>query len=153
MTLTRGHPTDAVDGQPIPRAERPPRLVLIVDDDSRLRSLLSRNLTSRGLRVCEAETLAAAQQAALAEPPDLLLLDIALPDGSGWDLLRALRQDGRLPPTIILSAARVGRNRLEEFRPLAYLPKPFPLEALLRLVSQAIASPHTTEHPTHALAD
>jgi hypothetical protein len=37
-------------------------------------------------------------------------------------------------PTIILSAVRVSQSRLEEFQPLAYLPKPFPIDALLRLV-------------------
>jgi hypothetical protein len=37
-------------------------------------------------------------------------------------------------PTIVISAVRMTQSRLGEFRPLAYLPKPFPLEALLRLV-------------------
>jgi DNA-binding response OmpR family regulator len=63
-----------------------------------------------------------------------LLLDINLPDRSGWDVLRELRRRGTDVPTIIVSAVRVSPNRLEEFHPLAYLPKPFPLEALLRLV-------------------
>jgi DNA-binding response OmpR family regulator len=48
--------------------------------------------------------------------------------------LRELRRRGTDVPTIIVSAVRVSPNRLEEFHPLAYLPKPFPLEALLRLV-------------------
>ena len=40
-------------------------------------------------------------------------------------------------PVVILSAVRVSQHRLTEFRPLAYLPKPFPLEALLRLAAEA----------------
>ncbi|MFN8515929.1 MAG: response regulator [Chloroflexia bacterium] len=71
---------------------------------------------------------------ALAERPDLLLLDINLPDRTGWDVLRELRERGVVVPTVIVSAVRVSQSRLDEFRPLAYLPKPFPLEALLRIV-------------------
>ena len=63
-----------------------------------------------------------------------MLLDINLPDRSGWDVLRDLR-GGQGGATVIISAVRVSADRLAEFRPLAYLPKPFPLEALLRLVA------------------
>ena len=47
---------------------------------------------------------------------------------------RGLQVRGNAVPTIIISAVRVNQNRLDEFHPLAYLPKPFPLDALLRLV-------------------
>jgi DNA-binding response OmpR family regulator len=110
------------------------RSVLIVEDEPPLRRVVSRNLTGRGLRVREAETAAEALSALRSEWPDLLLLDINLPDRTGWDVLRELRQDGVEVPTIVISAVRLGASRLEEFRPLAYVPKPFPLEALLRLV-------------------
>ncbi len=63
-----------------------------------------------------------------------MLLDINLPDHSGWDVMRELRRLGIDVPTIVVSAVRVSQSRLEEFHPMAYLPKPFPLEALLRLV-------------------
>ena len=69
-----------------------------------------------------------------------MLLDISLPDRTGWDVLRELRERGLVVPTIIVSAVRVGPSRLAEFRPLAYLPKPFPLEALLRLVGHEPAA-------------
>jgi DNA-binding response OmpR family regulator len=49
-------------------------------------------------------------------------------------VLRELRRRRSEVPTIILSAVRVSHNRLDEFHPIAYLPKPFPIEALLRLV-------------------
>jgi len=64
-----------------------------------------------------------------------MLLDVSLPDGSGLDVLRDLQQQGRSVPTIVVSAVRIPRTRLEELKPIAYLPKPFPLEALLRLVA------------------
>ncbi len=110
------------------------RHILVVEDEATLRRVIVRNLTSRGYRVREAETATAAIAAALAEPPDLILLDINLPDRTGWDVLRELRSRGIDLPTVVVSAVRVSQGRIAEFRPLAYLPKPFPLEALLRIV-------------------
>ncbi|MBV9578355.1 MAG: response regulator transcription factor [Chloroflexi bacterium] len=118
------------------------RRVLLVEDEATLRHVIARNLSSRGLDVQEAGTAQEAVQAATTGWPDLLLLDINLPDQTGWDVLRELRRRQREVPTIILSAVRVSHNRLDEFQPLAYLPKPFPIEALLRLVfSPSAASP------------
>jgi len=119
-----------------PTADHRPRFhrVLLVEDEEVLRKVIARNLTSRGIRVYEAGTAVDAVRAAIAEHPDLLLLDINLPDQTGWEVLRKLKRQGADVPTIIVSAVRVSQSRLEEFRPLAYLPKPFPIDALLRLV-------------------
>jgi len=108
--------------------------VLLVEDEPVLRRVVARNLRGRGIGVVEAETAAEAVEVARADPPDLMLLDINLPDRTGWDVLRALRSQAMDVPTIVVSAVRVSPARLDEFRPLAYLPKPFPLEALLDLV-------------------
>jgi len=110
------------------------RHILMVEDEPSLRRVVARNLVGRGHTVREAGTAAEAVEALRHESPDLLLLDINLPDRSGWDVLRELRRQGRDIPTVVVSAVRVGRDRLAEFHPLAYLPKPFPLEALLELV-------------------
>jgi DNA-binding response OmpR family regulator len=110
------------------------RRVLLVEDEVPLRRVVARNLTSRGVQVREAGTAFEAIQAAITDPPDLLLLDINLPDQTGWDVLRELKRRGNELPTIVVSAVRIGQQRLEEFHPLAYLPKPFPIDALLRLV-------------------
>jgi DNA-binding response OmpR family regulator len=110
--------------------------ILIVEDELPLRRAIARNLASRGHDVREASTAAEAIYALEESRPDLLLLDINLPDKTGWDVLRDLRQRGLEVPTVIVSAVRASQNRLSEFHPLAYLPKPFPLEALLRLVEQ-----------------
>ena len=53
--------------------------------------------------------------------------------------MRELRALGKEVPTAVISAVRVSPQRLQEFRPIAYLPKPFPLEALLRLVETGLA--------------
>jgi DNA-binding response OmpR family regulator len=108
--------------------------VLVVEDDESLCRILKRNLAARGIEAVCAESVAAALQSIAAARPDLLVLDINLPDRSGWELCRALRARGLEIPKIILSATRVTPERLAEFNPLAFLPKPFPLEALLRLV-------------------
>ncbi len=110
------------------------RRILIVEDETRLRQIVALNLTSRGHDVRSVRTASEAVRAAVEERPDLMLLDVNLPDRSGWDVLRELRGRGVDVPTVVVSAVRVVPSRLAEFRPLAYLPKPFPLEALLRLV-------------------
>lgn len=80
---------------------------------------------------------------------DLIILDINLPDQTGWDVLRTAQREARLSaitiedgtsrlPVVVLSAVRVSQRRLTEFHPLAYLPKPFPMEALLRLAAETV---------------
>ncbi len=110
------------------------KLVLLVEDEATLRTIIARNLVARGHRVVEAESARQALARLNDDEPDLMLLDINLPDRSGWDILREMRRQGKNVPVVIISAVRVSAARLEEFRPLAFLPKPFPLEALLRIV-------------------
>ena len=110
------------------------RHILLVEDDASLSGVIGRNLVRRGLEVRTETTVGDALRAVAKMRPDLLLLDINLPDRSGWELLRALHGQGIEIPTIVISAARCAPERLTEFQPLAFLPKPFPLDALLRLV-------------------
>jgi DNA-binding response OmpR family regulator len=108
--------------------------VLVVEDEAPLRRIVARNLTSRGVDVSEAGTAAEAVQNVEQARPDLLLLDINLPDKTGWDVLRELKRRGNEVPVIVVSAVRVSQHRLDEFHPVAYLPKPFPIDSLLRLI-------------------
>src|ERR1700730_11369687 len=116
------------------RAPGPHRSVLLVEDEVTFRRVIARNLSGRGLLVREVGTAGEAVAVSPADRPDLMLLDINLPDHTGWDVVRELHRLGIDVPTIVVSAVRVSPSRLEEFHPMAYLPKPFPLEALLRLV-------------------
>jgi DNA-binding response OmpR family regulator len=112
--------------------ERNVSRVLVVEDDSQLRRIISSNLLARGHVVRQAGDAFQALAALADEHPDLLILDINLPDRTGWDVLR----DAHLPDAVrvlMLTAVPVSPRKLSEFRPVAYLPKPFPLEALLRL--------------------
>jgi DNA-binding response OmpR family regulator len=117
-------------------AGRIPMSILLVEDEPHLRRALARSLASRGYAVAEAATRREAVQSALARPPTLMVLDVNLPDASGWDVLRDLAEQGRSTPTVIMSAAPPNPNRVREFAPIGVLTKPFPLDALLRFVRQ-----------------
>jgi len=133
----RSSPDPPRGGMAGPFATRPTpryRRVLVVQDAAAFRRIIVRNLASRGVGVREVQTVDQAVAAVAKERPDLLLLDVNLPDRSGWGVLRELRRCGIELPTVVVSAVRVPASRLEEFRPLAYFPKLSPLEALLRLV-------------------
>ena len=146
--------------------------ILLVEDDEVLCELILRNLQARGHDVRVAADAQAALAHLKATPFDLILLDICLPDQTGWEVLRiAQKQEWLSPlerngnagqlPVVVLSAVRVSPGRLAEFRPVAYLPKPIPLDSLLRLaadaaqrkVGAAATGPEDTEHPLSALSD
>jgi DNA-binding response OmpR family regulator len=110
--------------------------VLVVEDDDQLRRIITSNLAARGHAVRQVPDASTALAALAEERPDLLILDINLPDRTGWDVLR----DAQLPDDVrvlMLTAVPVSPRRLAEFRPVAYLPKPFSLEALLRLAESS----------------
>jgi DNA-binding response OmpR family regulator len=119
--------------------ENKARQVLLVDDEHRLRDILARYLRARGHTVIEAGSAAEARAALDAAPVDVLLLDVNLPDDTGWDVLRWLRARSSAQPTepitvVIISAVPPSAKRIEQFAPDAVLNKPFPIDALARLV-------------------
>lgn len=112
--------------------------VLLIEDEEPLRRILVRNLARRGHIVTEAASAAAAIAALRAGGRfDVLLLDVNLPDQTGWDVLRAM-QGAAMPPVIVLTALRPAQSRLDTFRPAAVLLKPFPIEAFLHLVDRVL---------------
>ena len=124
----------------------PNRRVLIVEDDESLRRIVSRHLRSKGYEVDEtpsAEAAATALEDGLR--PGIVLLDLNLPGGTGWDLLRlpALAAAGS-PPVVITSATTVSPKRLAEFGCAGYLPKPFPLETLVATLERLLNAEETT---------
>jgi CheY-like chemotaxis protein len=110
------------------------RRILLVEDEVPLRRVIVLNLAARGQTVDEVGAADEAIERLRAARYDLMLLDICLPDRTGWDVLREMRELGLSVPTVVVSAVRVSASRLREFQPLGYLPKPFPLDALLRIV-------------------
>ena len=66
-------------------------MILIVEDDAQMRRYLSTTMASHGFDTAEASTLAEATHALRSSEPQLVLLDLGLPDGDGLDLLRTMR--------------------------------------------------------------
>lgn len=114
--------------------------ILLVEDELRLRRTLARSLEGRGYRVIEAATAGEAVASALTSGFAVMLLDINLPDATGWDVLRQLRAAGCEMPVVVISAVPPNPARVREFRPLGVLYKPFPIDALLRLIHVACSA-------------
>ncbi len=110
--------------------------VLVVDDDARLRALLSRYLTENGFRVTTADHAEDARAKLAFLQPDLLVLDVMMPGETGLSLTQSLRAAGGGPPVLLLTARGAPDDRVAGFEAGAddYLGKPFdPRELLLRL--------------------
>lgn len=75
--------------------------LLLVEDDAAIRSALIRTLTERGHAVTSMGTAMTALQHLLASPPDLILLDLGLPDVSGYEALRMMRAVSSVPVVVI----------------------------------------------------
>jgi two-component system OmpR family response regulator len=105
----------------------------ICEDDEALQSVVGRALRAEGFEVRVAETGSGAVRAFVAEPPDLLVLDIGLPDADGRDVCQALRSQGIGAPVIFLTARDALTDRLSGFHAGGddYLTKPFALAELL----------------------
>jgi two-component system phosphate regulon response regulator OmpR len=111
--------------------------ILVVDDDARLRALLSRYLVGEGFRVTTAETAIDARAKLRAINPDMLVLDVMMPGESGLTLTESLRREqGHELPVLLLTARGAPEDRIAGFEAGAddYLGKPFePRELVLRI--------------------
>lgn len=128
--------------------------LLIVDDDRRIRDLLSRYLSAEGYRVTTAETETEARAQLVGIAFDLLILDVMMPGESGLELAKAIRADSMVP-ILMLTARAEKEKRIEglEIGADDYLAKPFePRELSLRIAnilrraSPAAASPVESVH-------
>jgi len=114
-------------------------LVLIVEDELPVRRFIRSSMSAHGYQIAEASTTAEALAMATSRTPDIILLDLGLPDGDGLDFTRRVREWSRVP--IIVISAR-GR---EEDKVVAldsgaddYLTKPFSVNELLARVRVAL---------------
>ena len=120
--------------------------ILVVDDDTRLRALLSRFLGENGFRVTTAENSAEARRQMRALAFDLLVLDIMMPGESGLSLTESLRAVGNVP-IMLLTARGDPEDRIKglEIGADDYLAKPFePRELVARIRSVLRRAPPTT---------
>jgi DNA-binding response OmpR family regulator len=109
--------------------------ILIVDDDPDLLSLVAFALSQSGFAVVKGVDVASALKAFAAEAPDLAILDINLPGGSGFDICEAIRRQSRIP--VMMLTARGEEEDLVRALDLGaddYLTKPFSPRTLLARV-------------------
>ncbi|MCA9649897.1 MAG: response regulator transcription factor [Myxococcales bacterium] len=108
-------------------------LVLVVEDDENLRITLADNLEDEGYRVQAADGGRAALELAQRHPPDLVVLDIMLPDLDGYSVCKALRQAGSTAKILMLTARTLEDDVVQGFDAGAddYLAKPYRLRELL----------------------
>lgn len=106
--------------------------LLLVDDEPSIRETVSRYLGHLGFEVFTAETGVQALRAAGEQLPDLVLLDVMLPDSDGFDLLARLRTDGLAVPVVFLTARDTRSDIVRGLREGGddYITKPFGLEEL-----------------------
>jgi len=115
-------------------------VLLVVEDDDKLARSMGRFFSQRGFVVRLVGTKAGAQAALGERAPDVVILDVHLPDGSGLDVLEHLRQEGATIPAIVMTAddSLAVRERAERLGVAAFLTKPVqPLE-LLHILQQAL---------------
>jgi two-component system KDP operon response regulator KdpE len=112
--------------------------ILLVDDDPTLRQTLAIGLRAEGHEVLLAADGRSALQAATEDQPDLMVLDLGLPDLSGVDVLRELRRWSRLP-VVVLSARDGSEDKVEALDLGAddYVTKPFGVAELLARIRAA----------------
>jgi two-component system phosphate regulon response regulator PhoB len=117
-----------------------PARILVVEDERDIAALVAYHLTREGYRVRTAEGGQEALEAAAAERPDLMLLDLMLPGYSGYEVLTQMRREPTLSevPVIVLTARREEADRVKglELGADDYLTKPFsPRELVLRVAA------------------
>ncbi len=127
--------------------------ILVVDDEVGIRELLSEILTDEGYTVRVAENAAAARQARLDARPDLVLLDIWMPDMDGISLLKEWSATGQLNmPVVVMSGHATIDTAVEATRigAVDFLEKPIALQKLLSTVKHAMR--HATLNNKAALS-
>ncbi len=111
-------------------------LLLVVDDEPDIRMLLRDQLELEGFRVLEAGRALEAVELARARLPDLITMDLMLPDLDGFEAIRLLRENERTreTPVIILSAIELGDDDTRALGPTVHLAKPFSSADLLATI-------------------
>ena len=114
-------------------------IILIVEDEREIRRFLRSSLSDSGFEVVESETLRGGLVEAGTRKPDLVILDLGLPDGDGVDFIRDIRAWSNLP-IVVLSARESERDKIGALDAGAddYLTKPFSTGELLARVRAAL---------------
>lgn len=126
--------TTAAPGQPS---------ILLVEDEADMVRVVKTYLTRENFRVTSASTVAQMREILARTTPDLVLLDLLLPDESGWEALRWIRERGSLP-VIMLTAQTESTDMVVGLEMGAddYVPKPFVLRELLARIRSVLRRAH-----------
>lgn len=117
--------------------------VLVVDDEADILKLISENLIIRGYKVAEAQDAKTAMQRLHEELPSLMVLDIKLPDSTGWELLEQVKDDASLAtnfPVLIMTASITEANIDKRNYPnvVDILIKPFNTTTLITAIKKSL---------------
>jgi DNA-binding NtrC family response regulator len=129
--------------------------ILVVDDEVGIRELLSEILADEGHQVLVAENAGGARRLRESQRPDLVLLDIWMPDTDGITLLKEWAASGQLTmPVVMMSGHGTIETAVEATRigALDFLEKPIALQRLLATVKRALRNPEAAAPPPLALA-
>lgn len=114
-------------------------LLMVVEDEPQMRRFLRASLASKGFRLIEATTAGEVTALVTSHNPEVILLDLGLPDGDGIDLARDIREWSRVP-IIVISARGREADKVEALDAGAddYLTKPFSVNELLARIRVAL---------------
>ncbi|MCL2603550.1 MAG: response regulator transcription factor [Defluviitaleaceae bacterium] len=117
-----------------------PAKILLVEDNPHIQEANKKALVMRGYHVLEAETLARGRELLLKEQPDLIILDVMLPDGSGLGLCEEIRKGSNIP-ILFLSGLREEKEIVDGFESGGdvYLTKPYGLNVLVKNVEALLS--------------
>ena len=122
--------------------------ILVVDDEPQIRRFLRLALETHGYSVVEASTAEMALRAAVTKRPDLVVLDLGLPDREGFDVLAAIREWSQIPVLVLSVRAReTEKVRAFELGADDYVVKPFGMAELLARIGAALRR-RTQDQPT-----
>jgi len=116
-------------------------LVLIIDDDSAILEMIAELLRYEGYNIIASNEGREALELARANGPALILLDLMMPEMSGWQVISALRAapQTRMIPVVLLSARRDLAATARELEVASHLEKPFDLDTLLDVVQRYVS--------------
>lgn len=130
--------------------------VLVIDDEPQIRRALRAGLERSGFAVTQAANGETALDSAAEHPPDLILLDLALPDLDGFEVCRQVRQWSKVP-IIVLSVREDERDKIRALNLGAddYLTKPFSLEELIARMHAVLrrVTPEATDEPSFSAGE
>jgi CheY-like chemotaxis protein len=121
--------------------ERMSKTILLADDDPSVRTMVGRVLEMESYKVVPASSGNEAISAFLKGPPDLVLLDLNMPEKDGWEAWHLMSSLHPMVPVIVITARPNQYKQAERFGIDALMEKPLDLGLLLQTIGQLLAEP------------